>query len=68
MKVGDAVKIAKPKLYQQNMIDVVGIIVRVFRGSPDSTSKPICRVFWSDGRIDKTWRMCKELEVISEGR
>ena len=70
MKLGDAVKIAKPKLYQQNLIDVVGIIVEHFpqRDPPYPPGKAICRVLWPDGSIDKTWRLCKELEVINESR
>lgn len=67
MKVGDAVKITKPKLYQQDLADEIGIVVKHF-ASKSPGGKSICRVFWSCGKLDKTWRMCKELEVVSESR
>ena len=67
MKVGDAVKITKPKLYEESLVGLIGILVEQYR--PHSPGgKSICRIFWSDGVIDETWRLCHTLEVVSESR
>jgi hypothetical protein len=65
MKIGDLVKITKPKAYQQSLSGETGVIVEHFHPrSPGG--KSICRVFWPGGKVDKAWRLCNELEIISE--
>jgi len=69
MKLGDVVKLKRPKLYQQDLVDVVGFIVEYFPRRGCSTGldrNHVCRVSWPGGSIDKTWRLVRELEVISE--
>ena len=68
MKLGDVVRLKKPKLYQQGLVDVIGFIVDYFpqRDSAAHFRNHVCRVSWPDGSVDKTWRLCRELEVISE--
>jgi len=70
MRLGDAVKLEKPKLYQQDLVDAVGVVVEIYphNRTPRGKAESICRVLWPSGTVDKTWRRCSELEVINEGR
>jgi hypothetical protein len=69
MKVGDAVKLKRIKVFQESLNGLAGIIVEFVPTTPSEvTGEDICRVFWPTGFIDQVWRNGSELEVVNESR
>jgi hypothetical protein len=69
MKVGDAVKLKRIKVFQESLNGLIGIVVEHVPSTPSEvTGEDIARCLWPTGFIDKVWRKGSELEVISESR
>ncbi len=69
MKVGDAVKLKRIKVFQESLNGLVGIVVEFVPTTPSEvTGEDIVRCLWPTGFIDQVWRKGSELEVISESR
>ena len=60
MKVGDIVRCA---LDLEDDYSNLGLIVCISNDSPE-VCPPVCRVLWSNGRLEKDW--IDELEVVGE--
>lgn len=68
MKIGDLVKLKKPKLFQKTLASLTGVIVEYYPAvGAHRVKNNVCRVFWADTTpfVDKTWRLCSELEVVA---
>tara|TARA_B100000131_G_scaffold36128_1_gene33009 strand:+ start:186 stop:374 length:189 start_codon:yes stop_codon:yes gene_type:complete len=62
MKIGDIVRCS---LDREDDYSKLGLIVDIVNSTPE-VCPPVCRVLWSNGRLEKDW--FDELEVIGEAR
>ena len=62
MKIGDVVRCS---LDREDDYSNLGLIVSITNSAPE-VCPPVCRVLWSDNRLEKDW--FDELEVVCESK